>query len=293
MKLKAFGLIAIALVLLIAIILLIFNFLSSTEQLKNEESLVNQSKTYPYANVPILTGLSENNIQPVSENPNLIFESEKLNSYYKRLNLIDLPQSEDVKNYIRQRNLSSRSVSFIELFSQSGPLASGIIHSSWSSLNSSWYIDQLPWNTSDWSNYTDQLPSQEKERVKGVIIFGPTSPDTPNFLSQNVLLENITGKYVLVVKYSNAADHFVPCTWSCSDNLFRINIAKANSGKSELIYEDAADSREGWKTVFLDISKYKGGNITFRIEGVAGGTCGSWCAEIAAVDKFYIGELSS
>jgi hypothetical protein len=65
-----------------------------------------------------------------------------------------------------------------------------------------------------------------------------------------------------------------------------------NENKNEeTIYEDVIRESDGWKTIILDISKYAKKNITFKIEGWAGGSR-KWCGEIAAVNKFYIGEIS-
>jgi hypothetical protein len=113
----------------------------------------------------------------------------------------------------------------------------------------------------------------------GILIVNPTNISAPKFLSQNLTLpfKNIT----LVVKVTNLK-YYLGSKCKCSDSIIKIKI------NEDTIYEDVIDSRDGWKTIALDISKYAGKNITFTMEGHAGGPCGKWCDEFPALDKFYV-----
>jgi len=127
-----------------------------------------------------------------------------------------------------------------------------------------------------------------------IVILHPVSITTPRFIEQNVtLLPN--KRYVLVVKMANVADWInESCITNCSDSLIKIKIIDLETGREDEIYEDVLTSRGAkidWKTVVLDISKYAGKKITFRVEGYGGGPCGLWCGEYTSIDSFYVGEI--
>ena len=222
------------------------------------QSQVTTTTTYPIAYVPVLKDINETNVQSVSANPELVFEGKGLDKYV----------SQDI--------FTGTNYTFIDLFSESGAIASGILSTPWKASNNSIYINSI-----------DNAPNKEKAR--GVISIHPISPSTPNFLAQNISLEDGSKKYILVAKYANIAFYTRPSKIDCSDVIIRVEIIDNVYLKKDLIYEDLADSREGWKTVFLNISKYSGKDIGFKIEGISGGPCGNWSGEWAAVDKFYVG----
>jgi hypothetical protein len=127
---------------------------------------------------------------------------------------------------------------------------------------------------------------------KGIFSLHPISTSVPVFLAQNITLPK--RRCILVASVANLADVWnSSCSISCSDAVIKIKIFDYEKGKEDTIYEGVVDSREGWKDIYLEISKYMGRNIAFKIEGHAGGPCGEWCGEYAAVDKFYVAELIS
>lgn len=122
----------------------------------------------------------------------------------------------------------------------------------------------------------------------GVISIHPMSINIPSYLAQNITLGN--NDYVIVATIANTANYRSD-SCLCSDNIFVIKIVDLGTGLEEKLYEDVVDSVQGWKTIYLGISDYKNRNISFIIEGHAGGPCGLWCGEYATVDKFYVGRL--
>jgi hypothetical protein len=115
--------------------------------------------------------------------------------------------------------------------------------------------------------------------------------ETPTFIAQNITLDT-DGTLVLIATVANVAEWIDPCKQSCSDGIIIIKITDINTKTTDIIFDDVIDSREGWKTIALNISRYKDKSIIFSIEGHAGGPCGAWCGEWLAVDKFLIGKLS-
>lgn len=150
--------------------------------------------------------------------------------------------------------------------------------------NSLW----LPW----YSNglYIDYALPIESDNI-GVVLLHPIGGETPRYIAQNVTLPN-RDNLVLVARIANIADYVdSPCANGCSDAIIKIKFIDRETGLSEIIYESVVESRDGWKNVALDISEFAGKDIIFEIGGYAGGPCSEWCAEWAAVDKFYIATL--
>jgi len=223
---------------------------------------------YATATVPILKGIDENKINVISANPDLIFDKVDWNeTYILRLNIGPLA------------NLS------YQIFSHSntGKYPFAILGEANSEVWAPWYCNSYGFY------YEGPLP-QKFGNKKGIVVEHPPAINFGVFIAQNVTLKN---KSVLVAEIANLADFLEPCSVSCSDAVVKIKITDTLTNIEERIYEDVLDSRDGWKIVALDISKYDGKNITFKIEVFSGGPCGEMCGEWLAIDRFYVGEITT
>jgi hypothetical protein len=131
----------------------------------------------------------------------------------------------------------------------------------------------------------DSIPKNSNK--KGIVLIHPKNFTNPRFLAQNVTLSNDI--YVLITEVANIAAYL---GHSCknSDVIIKIKIIDHKTGKENTIYEDVVSKSDGWKKVSIVMgNKYANKNITFKIEGHAGGS-NTWCGEFAAVNKFYIGR---
>ena len=145
-----------------------------------------------------------------------------------------------------------------------------------------------PWD-GDGAYYLEGYPSGVNR--EGVVSLHPYSTTRPSYLEQNTTLGD--DDYVVAATIADIAGYIVNYTINCecSDVIFKIKIVDLDNQVEEKIYEDEINAEEGWQTIYLDISDYKNKRISFRIEGHAGGVCDEWCAEWAAVDEFYVGQL--
>ena len=141
----------------------------------------------------------------------------------------------------------------------------------------SWYSDGF--------YYKDSLP--KNSTYAGIVYIHPHNFTSPRFLAQNVSLGNEA--YVIVAEFANIAGYL---NSSCGDSdvIVKIKILDHGNGDEKTIYEDIIKESDGWKRVSLVMHAYVGKNITFKIEGYAGGNK-EWCGELAAVNKFYIGKV--
>lgn len=145
----------------------------------------------------------------------------------------------------------------------------------------------LPWyGNGVYMNYPLPIGSNND----GSIFLHPKDISTPRFIVQDISLPN-EDNIVLVARITNIAEYVDAACDGCSDAIIKIKIIDRATNVEETIYEGFVDSQKGWENVALNISKFAGKGITFRIEGHAGGPCSDWCAEWAAVDKFYIATL--
>lgn len=150
----------------------------------------------------------------------------------------------------------------------------------------SWYSNGDYYNsTSYYSNKTNNFLNKEG---RGIVLIHPQNFTTPSFLAQNITLGN--DAYVLVAEYGEIASYF---NSSCgdSDAIIKIKILDIDKNVEVNAYEDIIKESDGWKKVALVLNAYAGKNITFKIEGYAGGSS-EWCGEYAAVNKFYIGKIN-
>lgn len=157
---------------------------------------------------------------------------------------------------------------------------------------------RLPWYTSGGVIFA-------RTEEGSIVIIHPVNLTTPRWIAQNISLPSHE-KYVLGAVMGNVADLLKgirivdprfnktiiiePCKSTCSDAIIKLKIVDVKSGKETTIYETVVDSRDGWREVFLDISKYAGKEIIFKAEGYAGGPCADWCGEWAAIRELYIAE---
>ena len=142
-----------------------------------------------------------------------------------------------------------------------------------------------PWSGNGY--YVDNVIPEGSDK-EGIVIIHPISETIPRYLAQDItLLEK--GNYYLVAEVANIADYVEnPCMGGCSDGVIKIEITGPTS---KATFEKVLNSLDGWQIIALDISKYAGKSITFRIEGHAGGPCSDWCGEWIGVNEFYIGKL--
>jgi len=124
-----------------------------------------------------------------------------------------------------------------------------------------------------------------------VVLIHPKHIEIPSFLAQNIFLQT-NKNYVLVAEVADIANYFKKLSPCEEDVIIEIKILDNEVDKERMIYKNVTDVNDGWKTIYLDISEYAGKNITFKIEGWAGGPGGMWCGEYAAINKFYIGETT-
>lgn len=151
--------------------------------------------------------------------------------------------------------------------------------SSFSSYFQPWYGDGF---------YVDRSVPEGSDK-NGVVIIHPVDETTPRYMAQDITLPG-NADYYLVAEVADIADYVnKPCSDSCSDGIVKIEITSPTSKGAT--FEKVLNSKDGWQTLKLDISKYAGKSITFKVKGYAGGPCGNWCGEWMGVNKFYIGKL--
>jgi hypothetical protein len=73
---------------------------------------------------------------------------------------------------------------------------------------------------------------------------------------------------------------------SCADVGFRILINESNN--LNVLKEIIVNSDDGWVDLEFNISNYRGKNMIVRVESYAGGPCGSWNGEWAAVSHINV-----
>lgn len=195
-----------------------------------------------------------------SENPDLIFEKIDWNA-----------------NYVFKFNPGDDLISKIYSKSTTGKYSLAILNETDPTILSPW-VNQF--------GFYFEGPLPEKLN-KGIALIPPFSEYIGASMAQNATLPS---KPFLIAKIANLADWIDPCKTSCSDVIMRIKIKDLSTGIEETVYENVINSKEGWKTLNLDISKYGNKAVTFKVESFAGGPCGNWCGEWAAIDYLAVGE---
>jgi hypothetical protein len=125
----------------------------------------------------------------------------------------------------------------------------------------------------------------------GVVAIEPISIRVGRYIRQKVYLPP-TKRYTLLVGLADIAGKvsYSQAT-GCDDVGFRVTVMDLDTGVSEEIFSIILNSDEGWKDFSIPLgSKHTGRNIYLNIESYAGGPCGDWRGETAAVDYVDIIE---
>jgi len=118
----------------------------------------------------------------------------------------------------------------------------------------------------------------------GIFVIHPLDRDKGRFIKQAVMLPK-DGKYVLKISVANIAgkiDYSPPTP--CNDVGIKVNILDQTTGNTVTIADIVVNSDEGWRDLSYDVSSYAGKEIMLTVESYAGGPCGDWAGEWAAVD---------
>ena len=255
---KTSALIVTSVVLLLVIVAFLFYKFFVTPQ----PTVIKQG--YMRATVPILTGVDERGITILSGDPDFKFAKVDMNGGYQIIKI-------DLRNDV---------FSQIWAHTTTGNYTFAILN----------YVDPLnllPWFNQNGFYYRGAPPGDPSR--KGVVVFHPLTVNVGSYIAQNMVLPS---KPVLVARVANLADWIDPCKTSCSDSIVRIKITDRSTYNEETVYENVLNSKDGWKTVALDLSKYANKDVAFKVEGYAGGPCSQWCQEWTAVDYFGVGQLS-
>ena len=124
----------------------------------------------------------------------------------------------------------------------------------------------------------------------GVMVIHPISESENNYIRQDVFLP--TGKnYGLILSLNDIAGKvsYAEPT-DCNDVRFIVKIIDKESEKENAISDVIVNSLDGWVDLTFDVSDYAGKFITMQVESHAGGPCGDWKGEWAAVDYFGLYE---
>jgi len=137
----------------------------------------------------------------------------------------------------------------------------------------------------------------------GIAVIHPENTTLGRYIEQDVVIPK-GKKYVLKVGIADIAGDYEHCNCAfdimkiegdikkvCNDVGFKIKIID-DAKRETILYDGIANIKEGWKDLSLDLGDtYSGKNVTIRVESYAGGPCGDWAGEWAAVDYVYLQEL--
>ena len=76
----------------------------------------------------------------------------------------------------------------------------------------------------------------------------------------------------------------------CNDVRFIIKVIDKDTEQEHTLSNIVVNSEDGWVDLEYDVSRYAGKTVTMKAESHAGGPCGNWKAEWAAMDYFMIYE---
>lgn len=222
------------------------------QETRTQPTVQNTSK----AKVPIIEGLSVEDLKVLSKNSDFIY-----NRFFKPdQNLSEFP-----------------STSGLPFPSNTSSISQNASDDSWGHWKGTFIY------------YRGYLPLGSKN--EGVMLLHPGSKGQPGFVRQNLSLSK-KGSYALIVKIGNMANQIgLPCGYTCSDSVIRIKLKDRETGKEDLIFKDVVVSKEGWKVYALNISKYRGKNLSLKVEGQLGGSCASRCGEWSSVEEVYLGRI--
>lgn len=120
---------------------------------------------------------------------------------------------------------------------------------------------------------------------QGVVVLHPVSTTQSRYMENKVKLPP-NNKYKLQAVAANIAGKasFANAT-GCDDSIIALS---AKNGGKEKNQDFVVNSKDGWVTLSIDISEFAGAEVTVRISGVSGGSCGNWAGEWNAIDKLEI-----
>lgn len=106
------------------------------------------------------------------------------------------------------------------------------------------------------------------------------------YIQQSVYLPE--GSYDLVLGIADiAGEIYYARPTDCNDVGFLIKIVD-EGGKETIVSDEIVNSNDRWVGLSYDITDFAGETISIRVESYAGGPCGDWAAEWAAVDYIDI-----
>jgi|GEM_PF-4257311 len=145
------------------------------------------------------------------------------------------------------------------------------------------------WECSDWKVQYERGPIWGRE---GVIWIHPVDVNKPRWIETTAELNTNAKKITLVVGLANINGKVIYAypPVDCADNGFKIKIFDLNDNTEKVLYDGIVSDKDKWVDLSFDVTEYKNHKIKIRIEGYAGGPCGNWFGEHAAVDYVDILE---
>jgi len=125
---------------------------------------------------------------------------------------------------------------------------------------------------------------------KGVIAIHPISVNEGSYIEQSATLPQQTPLKLYIGAADIAGKVNIPTSKynftasKCDDVGFIVKLTDVNANKEKILDNFVINAKDGWKDFAYDISGYAGKTVTVRVESYAGGPCGKWVGEWAAVD---------
>ena len=146
--------------------------------------------------------------------------------------------------------------------------------------------DTAGWSC-DGSYYRGSIGGRE-----GIVNIHPWDLKKGKYLEQEVFLPS--GKrYVLNLGVADVAGRvYYAGPTHCDDVGIRVIIRDLENKSEDVIFDTVVNSLDGWRDFSIWLgSRYSGKRIKVRVESYAGGPCGDWAGEWAAVDYVDIIEV--
>jgi len=154
--------------------------------------------------------------------------------------------------------------------------------------NTNWFTDngnpvlerpEIDWESDGW--YDNRTVDGRSD----IIVIHPLDPRSGRFVQRDISLPN--GSYELVVGIADIAGKISYAEpTDCNDVGFLIKIIE--SGSTNIISDEIINSEDGWVDLSFDITEFAEKAVTIVVESYAGGPCGDWGGEWAAVDYIDI-----
>ncbi len=212
-----------------------------------------------YVNTPMSEPVFiEENIIPITPNPDLIFDTSK---YYAKFNVTE-------KDVLR--------------------FTTDITHSwVWLMGEEIEYEDTYPWR-GDAYYYEFDLPRNSSNR--GVFVLHPKRDKSCREIFTEVNIPNDTRNYYLCIKSANIAKMIgVKNVPACVDVIMRVSIKSIGNPINNKTYYIIVNWTE-WKYNVINLNNWKNEKVLIRIEGCPGGPCGEWSHEWLGIDKIFVGH---